>query len=358
MELRESVSLKELTTLQTGGTARYFAVAGSAAELREAVAIAKEKDLPFFILGGGSNLLVSQGIIDAVVVQNSIRGVEWRDEEASVLAVSGAGENWDALVAESVRRGLWGLENLSGIPGTVGAAPVQNIGAYGAELAELLAWVEGFDALSGETKTLSLEACRLSYRESFFKTAAGKNFIITRVALRLKKDGAPNLSYKDLQQYFSAKPTPTLAEIRTAVLEVRSKKFPDLTQFGTAGSFFKNPIVSTEAFAALKKRFPDLPGFQLPRLPTRLPIGGQVGGQATTNYQVPSFKIPLAWILEHLCNLKGLRKGSVGLFPNQPIVLVNYGGATAEEIRAFAEEIERIVREKTGITIEREVVLV
>ena len=342
MPIHEDISLKELTTLKIGGTARYFSSIKTVDALSEAVTFAKEKPLPFFVLGAGSNLLVSSGVVNAVVIQNAVRGVEWRDEVESVILVVGAGENWDAVVAESVRRGLWGVENLSGIPGTVGAAPVQNIGAYGAELADVLAWVEAFDSRSGEVRELSREECRLSYRESAFKTSAGKHLIITRVALRLRKDGTPNLTYTELKRYFSAKPSPTLAEIRRAVLEVRSRKFPDLTQFGTAGSFFKNPIVSAEAFAALKKRFPDLPGFQL----------------LTTNYQVPSFKIPLAWILEHLCNLKGLRKGSVGLFPNQPIVVVNYGGATADEVQAFAEEIENIVKSKTGITIEREVVLV
>ncbi len=328
MTIQEHIALKELTTLKIGGTARYFVAVASRDELKEALMFAQTKNLPSFVLGGGSNLLVAEGEIKAVIIKNEIKGVEWKEEGESVLVTAGAGESWDALVAAAVARGLWGIENLSGIPGTVGAAPVQNIGAYGTELADTLEWVETLSA------RLSLAECRFGYRGSIFKETEGKHHIITRVALRLQKDGAPNFVYKDVAKYFGdAKTTPTLAEIRRGVLEIRSQKFPDLKEFGTAGSFFKNPIISRTQFDELKKKYPEMPGF---------PLGEEM-------------KIPLAWVLDNLCGLKGLRKGAVGLFPNQPIVLVNFGGANANEIRAFAEEIARCVKNKTDIKVEWEV---
>ncbi len=334
MTIQEHISLKELTTLNIGGTARYFCVIDSVEELKETVLFAKKKHLPFFVLGGGSNLLISEGEIKAVIIKNEIKGVEWREEGESVVVTAAAGESWDALVEEAVGRGLWGIENLSGIPGTVGAAPVQNIGAYGAELADTLELVDVFDTTTGAARTLTASDCASGYRESIFKRPEGKHYIITCVALRLQKNGAPNLAYKDLAKYFAeAKTTPTLAEIQCAVLAIRARKFPDLALFGTAGSFFKNPIIPRRQFNELKKKFPELPGF---------PLGEEM-------------KIPLAWILDNLCKMKGARTGAIGLFPNQPIVLVNFGGASAAEVSAFAHEVSQCVKEKTGIAIEWEV---
>jgi UDP-N-acetylmuramate dehydrogenase len=286
-----------------------------------------------------------------VVIKNEIRGSEWGaenqfpKEKDAVLVTVGAGESWDALVAESVRRGLWGIENLSGIPGTVGAAPIQNIGAYGVELQDVLQWVEALDAKTGKLRCLSNRECFFGYRDSIFKTPKGKDLIITRVALRLSKNGKPHLEYKDLREKF---PIPnsqfpiqnlTPTDIRKAVLEIRSRKFPDLREYGTAGSFFKNPIISQRQFDTLKKRYPDLPGFEL-----RMKDEGL------------RMKIPLAWILDHICGLKGFKKGAVTLFERQPIVLTAMPGATAEEIKKFAEEVIRRVHAKTGIAVEYEVI--
>ncbi len=302
-------------------------------------------------------MLITDGEIEGVVVKIDIRGVEWgyrgtdaeRNQHGSdtELVVAGAGEKWDALAAEAVRRGLWGIENLSGIPGTVGAAPIQNIGAYGTELAEVLEWVEVFDMQSGAVKKLSNADCFFGYRNSIFKCLDGKAYVVTRVALRLSRDGAPNLEYKDLRERFmisdlgfrKEKFTPT--DVRRAVLEIRSKKFPDLAVYGTAGSFFKNPIIPKEKYDELKKKFPDLPGFAL-----------------KVNSQESMVKLPLAWILDNICGLKGFRKGNVALFERQPIVLVNLGGASAADTRAFAESILRQVKEKTGIDAAWEVAFI
>ncbi len=349
MRIQEHISLKKLTTLKIGGTARYFCSVERAEELTEALTFARERNIRYAILGGGSNILVANGGIEVLVIKIDIKGIGWQKNKESVLVIAGAGESWDGLVAKAVGRGLWGIENLSGIPGTVGAAPIQNIGAYGTEIQETVEWVEVFDTETREMKQLTNEECQFSYRDSIFKHPEGKALIVTRVALRLKKSGVPDLDYKDLKNYFSTG-LPSLVEegrgggcvslqrIRRAVLEIRSKKFPDLREFGTAGSFFKNPVISKERFNKLKTKFPNLPGFELGMKDEELRI-----------------KIPLAWILDNVCNLRGMTHGNVGLFKNQPIVLVNLGGATAKEVRALAKQVIDCVKEETGITIEWEV---
>lgn len=324
--------------MKIGGIARYFCSVDTEQTLEAAFQFAREKKVPVVILGGGSNVLIGSGEINALVVRIALKGVEWRDEKETMLVVAGAGESWDGLVAEAVRRGLWGIENLSGIPGTVGAAPIQNIGAYGTEIKETIEWVEVFDTKTGKLRRLSNKECAFGYRDSLFKRPEGKSLVVTRVALCLKKNGVPNLEYKDLKAYFANDGNPSLDDIRSAILEIRSKKFPDLKKFGTAGSFFKNPIVSKEKFSELKKKFPDLPGFELRIKDKGLRI-----------------KVPLAWILDNVCHFKGYKKGNVSLFSSQPIVLVQDGNASYFEIEAFAKEICDRVKVETGIDIEWEV---
>ena len=371
MRIQEHISLKELTTLKIGGVARYFVLAQSISELKEAIAFAKEKEVPFMILGGGSNILIHDSGFQGLVIKNEFKGIEYPSHRTETeqergtdtkLIIAGAGESWDELVATTVERELWGLENLSGIPGSVGATPVQNIGAYGAEIKDTLEWVEVFDAESGEVQRIANADCEFEYRDSIFKNPENKCLIITSVAFRLKTNGTPNLEYKDLKERFKIqdsrfkKEWPALADIRKAVLEIRSKKFPDLTQFGTAGSFFKNPIISQEQFDKLKKQYPDLHGFSLSYSPLRKgALPSSAGGMLASSNQKLMVKLPLAWILDNICNLKGYRKGNVALFEKQPIVLVNLGDATADEIKEFAEEIIACVKSKTGIDIEPEV---
>jgi len=344
LRIQEHVSLKELTTMKIGGSARYFCIAATREEAAKAALFAKEKGIPVAILGSGSNILIANGEINALVLKIEIRGIEWIEEKEgspTVLVVVGAGENWDNLIAQAVEKGFWGIENLSGIPGTVGAAPIQNIGAYGTEVKETIAWVDIFDTNTGTFRKLTNEKCQFAYRDSVFKKSEGKSFIVLSVAFLLRKDGIPNVEYKDLREKFNyqlsiikkEKKGPTLQEIREAVLEIRSRKFPDLTTCGTAGSFFKNPIVSKNQFDELKEKFPDLPGF---------PSGSGV-------------KVSLAWVLDNICNLKGYERGNVKLFEKQPIVLVQNGKATSEEVETFAKEIVEKVKKKTGIAVEWEV---
>lgn len=366
LNIRENEPLARYTTLKIGGTARYFVVVVSIDELKEAVLFARKKALPLFVLGGGSNMLIADGEIDALVIKMEIQGVKWIFPGFSIfnfqfskskdrVAVVGAGESWDAFVAETVEKGLWGLENLSGIPGTVGASPVQNIGAYGVEVKDSILWVEVFDVRTGKLVKLSNEECGFSYRDSIFKQEKGRSLIVLNVAFALQKNGIPRLEYKDIKENFKlqiesvkqekAVEQITIQEIRKAVLEIRAGKFPDLAVYGTAGSFFKNPIISQEKFDELKKKFPGLPGFK-----------AHGTGENETNTKPPrKVKVPLAWILDHICGMKGYSKGNVALFERQPIVVVNTGHATAEEITAFTNSVMRCVKEKTGIDVDCEV---
>lgn len=288
-----------------------------------------------------------------VIIKNELFGVSFTEAgDEEVEAVAGAGENWDAFVAESVRRGFYGLENLSGIPGTVGAAPIQNIGAYGAEVKDAIVSVEAIDSRTGALKAFTNADCRFAYRDSFFKTPEGKPFIVTAVRFRLKKSGVLNTEYKDLKNHFASAPKKnralTLKTVRQAVLEIRRGKFPDLETCGTAGSFFKNPIISRQQFDDLKKQFPDLPGFPLD--------ADSRGFQADSRGKnTPRVKVSLAWILDNVCELKGYQKGSMALFERQPIVAVNTGGASAEDAKRLAQEVAARVKEKTGIEVEWEV---
>lgn len=341
MTILQNISLSEYTTFRTGGAARYFVSAGTKDELREAVQFARENNLPFFVLGGGSNTLASDEGFKGLVIKNGIKGVRWGkgsgDDEAEARA--GAGENWDDFVAECVAKGFSGLENLSWIPGTVGAAPIQNIGAYGVEVKDNIESVDVLDTDDYKFKTLSNSDCRFDYRDSIFKKPEGSKYIVTEVAFRLCKNGPLHTDYKDIVDYALKNKIEkfTSPMLRQAVIDIRKNKLPDWSFLGTAGSFFKNPVVSSEKFRELKKRFPDLPGFPCNALET---------------------KVSLAWIIDKVCGLKGVREGDVGTYRNQALVIVNYGEATTNEVLSFAKKISDEVREKTGIEIEPEVRIV
>jgi len=333
--MEENIPISQLTTFKIGGATRFFFRAVSPDDLKKALEFAKLKKVPFFVFGGGSNILASDAGFNGVIIKNELRGVDFKDLGESVEVTAGAGELWDAFVEKVVERGLYGLENLSGIPGTVGATPVQNIGAYGVEAGESISSVETLDSKTGTLKIFSKEECRFAYRDSFFKTVSGKRYIVTRVSFLLKKNGVPNVEYKDIKNYFSKTgKTPTLSDVRQAVLEIRKEKFPDLSVTGTAGSFFKNPIISDSEWNRLKEKFPDLPGFKL--------SDGKV-------------KVPLAWILDNVLNYKGMMIGNVGLYKQQPLVVINSGGGKAKEILELAKDIALKVKNETGITLAWEV---
>lgn len=325
--------------MRVGGPARFFCVVKTIDELERSIYYAKENKLSFFILGGGSNIIVKDKGFNGLVIKIEIKGIEIIEEENNTLLIASAGEVWDDIVLYSVEKGLYGIENLSAIPGTVGAAPIQNIGAYGVEVCETLQWVEVFNTKEMKMQKISNPECKFRYRSSIFKKEKGKHFIVTRVSFSLKKEGKVKINYKDVREYFRDKniKNPSLYNVRNAIIAIRSSKLPNLKEVGTVGSFFKNPIINNESFKFLKEKYPDIPSY---------PVDDS------------HVKIPLAWILDVICSLKGLKKMHIGLYKNQPLILIHFGGGTAQEIDVFAEEIEEMVREKTKIKIEREAVFI
>ncbi|MCI0566078.1 UDP-N-acetylmuramate dehydrogenase [bacterium] len=327
------------TTFRAGGRARFFAVAESEDDLRDIISYARKKNIPFFVLGGGSNVLFGDRGFPGLVIKMNIRGIAYGKEKGGITAVSaGAGEHWDNFVGGTVARGFYGLENLSFIPGSVGAAPVQNIGAYGAEAGDVIVEVSTLNTETLEIEIFSKEACMFSYRDSFFKSPAGGKYIITRVVFGLSSKGSVNISYRDVKDYFEERrnDSPALSDVRDAVIAIRTRKLPDVREVGTAGSFFKNPVVSVYDIEKLKEKHPDVKFF---------PHGDAV-------------KISAGWLLDHVGGFRGYREGNVGAYKNQALVIVNESGASASEILAFAERMQKIIYEKTGITLEPEVKIV
>lgn len=332
-EIQHKVPLAPYTTLKVGGSAEQFIEVHDESQLQEAVLYAKDHALPVTVLGGGSNVLVSDEGVAGLVIHLAIKGRTEEVEDNRVHMHVAAGETLDELVAHCVAQGYWGLENLSHIPGSVGATPVQNVGAYGVEAKDMITNVRVYDMDSDTFKELTTAECAFGYRDSLFKTQEGKRYVITSVQYELSTIPHPQISYRDLRNVFGDT-APSLSEIRDAVIQIRSKKFPDWHTVGTAGSFFKNPIVMREKYAALKEQYPELPGFEL--------ADGSV-------------KLPLAWVLDTVLHLKGVHDGEVGTYHGQALVIVNNGNADAKQIENFANSIVAKVHDILGVHIEWEV---
>ena len=335
MELRRDISLAEATTMKVGGIARDFVDAESIADVREAIAFAIEEGIPFFILGGGSNVLAPDDGFSGLVLRMSLTGISWDVHGDRMHVHANAGEAWDKLVAATTTKGLWGLENLSLIPGSVGGAIVQNIGAYGVEVCEQVVGVDVLDTKSGEVRVLSAGECLFDYRESVFKSHP--ELLVLGATFMLSSVPHPRITYKDLANTFGNTDTELLtsAQVRNAVIAIRTGKFPDLLHYGTAGSFFKNPLVTRPIAEEFLKRFPDAPHYDQPN--------GDV-------------KLSAAWIIDHILHMRGSRDGAVGSWDAQALVIVNYGDATADEIKKFISEIQKRTFDETSIMLEPEVV--
>ncbi|MDZ7726204.1 MAG: UDP-N-acetylmuramate dehydrogenase [Candidatus Campbellbacteria bacterium] len=335
MDIKKSVLLKNMTTMKVGGNARFFTSVSNIDEVAEAVRWAKKENLPIFVLGGGSNIIVSDKGFEGLVIKNDIRGISFTDNQNNVQVTAGAGENWDRLVERSAERELYGLENLSLIPGTVGAAPVQNIGAYGSELKDNVVSVEAFDISEQKNKVFQKEECNFSYRNSLFKQT--NNFIITKVTLELQKNGNLNLDYKDIQLEIEKEKIDfsqlTPEDVRELVVKIRRKKLPDWRELPTVGSFFKNPEIPKRQFENIRRNYDDLPGFET---------------------KTGKVKIPLAWIIEKICQMKGSSVGGVKVYERHALVIINPYDGTANDIRDLTREIKKCVFDKTGIEIEAE----
>ena len=348
MPVQENVPLAPLTTFRIGGPARFFVEASSRSGVKEAVDFARSRNLPLFILGGGSNLVISDAGWPGLVLKIAITGIDRQPAEVDgkIIFEVGAGESWDDFVRTAVAANFGGVECLSGIPGNVGGTPVQNVGAYGQDVSNTIESVEVFDLKDNQILELCREACGFSYRTSIFNTTERGRFIILRVMYALTPDAAPHLAYVDLKRYFEGHATPpTLAEIREAVRQIRARKGmlivegdPDCR---SAGSFFKNPVLSEEAHAELNKRAA-AKGFTFPSYP------------ALEAHK----KVSAAWLVEHSGFSRGYTLGHAGISSKHALALINRGGATAADILALKEQIQRRVKETWGVRLEPEPVFV
>lgn len=335
MSFQQNFPLKDLNTFGIEATSRQYVAFHSVSELQRLLQAPDLDKEQLLVLGGGSNILFTRDF-DGTVLHNQIQGiavVEENDDYALVEA--GGGVVWHELVLFTIDKGLGGIENLSLIPGTVGAAPLQNIGAYGVELKDVFHSLEAVDIQSGEVKTFWPGDCQFGYRESIFKKDLKGRYIVTHVTLKLSKKPVFNTSYGAIRDTLAAMQVTevTLQALSDAVCHIRRSKLPDPAVIGNAGSFFKNPELSPEAFAELKARFPDVPSYPAPH--------NQV-------------KVPAGWLIER-AGWKGRKFGNYGVHKDQALVLVNYGGAQGGQIKALAQDIIRSVHDTFGINLTPEV---
>jgi UDP-N-acetylmuramate dehydrogenase len=331
-------SLKSCNTFGIDARARCYVRIGSVAELAAALAAPALAGLPRLILGGGSNIVLT-GDFDGVVLHIAMAGRAILGEQGGhTLVRAAAGESWHGFVQWTLEQGLGGLENLSLIPGTVGAAPIQNIGAYGVELKDIFHAVTVYDLASGQLRTMDARACRFGYRDSVFKHADGAGLAIVDVTLALPTAWQPNLRYAELAQAVAQRglTAPSAADIGDIVVAIRRRKLPDPAVIGNAGSFFKNPVVSGQRCAELLAKFPAL-------VHHAQPDGSE--------------KLAAGWLIDQ-CGWKGRNLGAAGVYPKQALVLVNNGGATGPEVLALARAIEADVAQRYGVRLEPEPVFV
>jgi UDP-N-acetylmuramate dehydrogenase len=335
MNIQESVSLKPHNTFGIDATAKYFSSFSSVEELNEIINSQFSVLNSQLILGGGSNILLTKSF-DGLVLKNEIKGIEVvKEDDHHIYIKGGAGENWHQFVLYCVNNNYAGVENLSLIPGNVGASPMQNIGAYGVEIKELFSEMEAFHKKDKIVQKFFLEDCEFGYRESVFKNKYKDQFVIVNVTYRLNKRPSFNTSYGAIRQELEKMGVQelTIQAISQAVVNIRSSKLPDPKQMGNAGSFFKNPILPNEEFNELKNAFPDIVSFRSGDDQTKLAAG---------------------WLIEQ-CGWKGYRKNDAGCYAKQALVLVNYGNASGKEIFELSEEIIQSVQQKFNVHLEREV---
>lgn len=339
LKIEENVDVKKYTTLKIGGQFRYFVEINNIEDIRELSKIHQEdekyKDIPFFILGGGSNIVFSDGVLDMIALKIEIKGFEIINEDDDFVEIKiGAGENWDEIVEKTVGLNFSGLEALSAIPGTVGATPVQNVGAYGTEVKDTIIEVEVFDFKDEKIKVISNSDCNFKYRDSIFKGEEKGRYLITGVIYRLSKKEPKVPEYGDTLNYFQERGInkPNLREIREAIIEIRDKKLPNPKEIPNVGSFFKNPIVENNIANKIKEKYPNAKLFPVDEHLTKIPAG---------------------WLIEN-AGLKGKSFGNIAVYEKNALVLINKNQATREDLMKAKNEIIRIVLEKFGVILEQE----
>jgi len=349
MLLQENIPLAPLTTFRLGGPARFFVEAKSIAEIEQAVALANTKSLELFVLGGGSNLVVADSGWPGLVLKVAIPGIDQHagtNDEGKVLFDVGAGESWDRFVSHAIVAHCAGVECLSGIPGSVGGTPVQNVGAYGQEVSQTIESVQVFDRKDNQVRELCNEACGFTYRSSIFNTTERGRFIILRVIYALTPGGEPHLAYADLKRHFEGRETrPNLAETREAVRHIRARKgmliVPGDPDCQSAGSFFKNPVLSEAQHEDLRRRA-EAKGLILPSYPAL----------------EQSRKVSAAWLVEKSGFARGYGFGHVGISSKHALAIVNRGNATAADVLALKDQIQQRVKEIWDVQLEPEPVIV
>ena len=352
-KIREYVDIKDYSTIKIGGEFRYFTIINDIKDIINALSFSKEKKLPIFILGGGSNIVFSDGTLNILALKNEIKGFEIVNETSEYIDIKvGAGEIWDDIVKKTVDMNLYGFESLSAIPGTVGAGPVQNIGAYGSEIKDTLLEVEVFNIEKGNILLISDKDCKFGYRDSIFKNEKKGQYIITAVIYRLKKikqqeknssekvlgrggqERSSVILYPGVSKYFENKKieNPTLKQIREAVIDIRKDKLPDPKEIPNVGSFFKNPIVPVEIASRIERDFPNAKFFPVDK---------------------KFIKIPAGWLIENV-GLKGKSFDSISVYNKNALVLVNNGNASLNDLIKVKNEIIKTVNDKFGIILEQE----
>ncbi|MBR0176178.1 MAG: UDP-N-acetylmuramate dehydrogenase [Bacteroidales bacterium] len=334
--MKTNVSLRPYNSFGFDAVAKQFAEINAISDLQALIQRGDLQCHKTLILSGGNNILFQNEVFDGIVVYINTKGIEiLREDGNDVVVHAQAGEDWPDFVRFCVGKGWHGVENLAHIPGKVGAAPVQNIGAYGMELKDSFLQCEAMELTTGETKTFTKEDCRFGYRESVFKNELKGKFVITSVDLLLKKEAPLHLEYGNIKAYLEQRgiESPTLQQLHDAICAIRAAKLPDVKQIGSAGSFFKNPVIERTQFEALLKEYPSMPHYDEPN--------GKV-------------KVPAGWLIEQ-AGWKGWRDEHVGVYDKQALVLVHYGGGKGHDIVELAHRIQGSVEEKFGIRISPEV---
>jgi UDP-N-acetylmuramate dehydrogenase len=331
MLTQRNISLLPYNSFHIDATASEFVSVSSVNELKELL----DQKTPRLILGGGSNILLSKNV-DGLVLKINIGGIEEvKEDHMHIYVKVGAGENWHEFVMYTMKRNWGGLENLSLIPGNVGAAPIQNIGAYGVELKDSFYELEAYDRKSKKVFAFALNDCQFGYRDSIFKSAEKGRYIILNVTFLLRKTPVLHTSYGAIRDELKKMgvQSPTIQDVSQAVVKIRRSKLPDPAEIGNAGSFFKNPVVDQAKFLSLSAKYPDIPAYP---------------------HEDQSVKLAAGWLIEQ-CGWKGYRMGDAGVHKDQALVLVNYGKASGREILELSEKVQASVHKKFGIALEREV---
>ncbi|MEM6763674.1 MAG: UDP-N-acetylmuramate dehydrogenase [Bacteroidota bacterium] len=333
--LKENVSLKSLHTFHLAVSSKYLLEIDTEEILIEFLMDNVHSSLPLLVLGGGSNMLFTQDY-EGIILRNVIKGMRIVEEtEDDVTLEVGGGENWHELVMYCIEKGWGGLENLTLIPGSVGAAPIQNIGAYGVEQKSCFISLTGIHLSTGQKRTFSAKECQFGYRDSFFKRAGKGKYMICRVVYKLSKRSIVNTSYGSIRDELESRKItqPGIKEVSMVVADIRRSKLPDPEKIGNSGSFFKNPVISQQFFGELQAKYPEIPNY---------PAGGD------------NVKLAAAWLIQS-CGWKGVRRGDAGVHNQQALVLVNHGNAKGKEIAQLAMDIQSSVKETFGILLEPEV---